>query len=362
MISRLSLSSLVPVAIALLASACAPEVSEPPLVSLQQLRRAVEVGDTITTRAYVDVDAIAARLLRDFVAALKDSFPQSAPDTLSVELRTRLDSLREQWREAFRIDLGLPPSAPHKSELDAAPADVPQAATDSSSPQNTITIEADILGDGAVSYHGDTAVVHRVIRYTRLDTTATLHLALVPVEGRHWKLVALPNVLTIARALFARQVPVFERANAPRRDSIRARVVVTRVEITREPLEEWGRYAAQVRATVENRSRDSVVVRAAQLVGPRLTLRDSAGHLPLEPITVLPGRGEVLTWQHALPGDHLAWYDAVDRPDLYRVEIIAIETRGVPRHFELYRTWEEYVRDNPLPARPSGVLALGWRR
>lgn len=350
--------------IVLSGTACAPQVAESPHVSLQNLRRAVEAGDTVATLAYVDLDAIAARLMRDVVRAVEDSIRRPFPDSLSTNARNRLDSLKALWQDAFRMDLGLPPITLES----VVPSDTLSPGSDpepwhASPDESEIATEAEIVGDGAARYQGDTAVVSRVLRYGHLDTTVILQLALIPVERRYWRLVAMPNVVATALALEARKVTVLARANRPRRDSIAARLDVTQLSVTREPLEEWDRYAAHVRVTVRNHSPEPVTVRAAHLLGPRLALDDTVGAVLREPIRLRPGQETVLVWQRPLRGDQVEPYDVVARPDSYTVEVTAIETHGTRGHrVELYRTWDEYVSENPLPARPSGVLAAHFRQ
>jgi hypothetical protein len=50
----------------------------------------------------------------------------------------------------------------------------------------------------------------------------------------------------------------------------------------------------------------------------------------------------------------------VARPDSYAVQVTAIRTHDA-RSFALYRTWDEYITENPAPTRPSGVLAVAFR-
>ena len=95
----------------LLLSACAPDVVESPHVSLLELRRAVEAGDTATTLRYIDVDAIVARLTKDILAMGRDSFNIAADDTVRTETRLRLDSIGAQWRAVLRTQLGLSSAA-----------------------------------------------------------------------------------------------------------------------------------------------------------------------------------------------------------------------------------------------------------
>lgn len=95
----------------LLLSACTPDVVESPHVSLLELRRAVEAGDTATTLRYIDVDAIVSRLTKDILAAGRDSFNIPADDTVRTETRLRLDSIEAQWRAVLRTQLGLSSAA-----------------------------------------------------------------------------------------------------------------------------------------------------------------------------------------------------------------------------------------------------------
>ncbi|MGQ0712685.1 MAG: hypothetical protein ACT4PJ_03015 [Gemmatimonadaceae bacterium] len=294
------------VALTLGVAACAPQVAESPHVSLQHLREAVEAGDTAATLEYVDLDAIGARLVRDIINVVEDSIGVPFPDSLNPQARARLDSMRAQWRRAFRKDLGLPPASPAGSDSpDSLSSESQDDAWQTSPDEGVMTTEVEIVGDGKVTYRGDTALVPRVIRHARLDTTLTLQLALVPVERRHWRVVALPNMIALARALEARKAAVFERANQPWRDSIATRIVVTQFRATEEPLVEWGRYAARVRVTIQNRSASPISVRTVQLLGPSLALDDSVGEVIRKPISFnLGGRPrwsgsghfEAITW------------------------------------------------------------------
>jgi hypothetical protein len=342
---------------AALVTACAPDVAETPHASLQALSRAVEAGDTATTLQYVDLNAIAGRLIRDFLAAAHDSLKMPGPDTLSVEFRVRVDSIEAALLAILRTDLGLPTREATEEDSTRAP---PEAFDDDPHPGDDVLGQAvEIVGDGAVRYVGDTALVARVLRYAHFDTSATLTLALVPVGRAHWRLVALHNARALAAALRHRQSTILERANQPLRDSIRAHVTIEDVRITREPLEEWDRYAAEVRATVANRTLEPLVLHAVHLTGPRLSLGDSVGQLLARPLPITSAGRSVLVWRRPLRGDHFGPYDVVTRPSLYAIEIADVELRGTtPRRVRLYRSWEEFVRQNPLPVRSSrGVLA-----
>lgn len=297
--------------------------------------------------------------MRDAIALVEDSLRRPFFDSLSGGARARFDSVQTTWRDAFRVDLGLPPTAPQSRMPPGTPRRGTDSESSSASPdQSTIAMEAEIVGDGPAQYRGDTALVPRVVRYARLDTTVTFQLALVALEHRYWRLVAMPNAIAVLRAVGARKATVLERANRPRRDSIAARISVSQISITREPLAEWDRYAARVQVTVQNRSPESLSVQAVQLLGPNLALHDSLGEFLREPITLRPGESIALAWERPLRGDQPGPYDVVARPDSYTVAVTAIETHHDGRHrLELYRTWEEYIAENPLPARPSGVLA-----
>jgi hypothetical protein len=341
--------------------ACAPDVAEPPHVSLQHLSRAVQAGDTATTLRYVDLDAIVARLIHDVLAAVRDSLNVPADDTLIAEFRAHVDSIEREWIAILRRDLGLAaPATAHGDTARAAsePVDEELLAPDPND-DGVLAEGAEIVGDGAVRFVHDTALVERVVRYAHLDTSVTLTLALVPVERRHWRLVGLHNAVRLGAALLRRQLTILERANAPRQDSIRARVVVRDVTVRREPLEEWDRYAAEVYVTMHNRSPEPLTLHAAHLVGPRLPLADSVGQLLSLPLTLPPSGTSRIVWRRPLRGDHMGPYDVVARPKLYRVEIVDIElARATHSRIRLYRTWQDFVEENPLPAPSSGgVLA-----
>ena len=222
----------------------------------------------------------------------------------------------------------------------------------------------EIVGDGTVRYAGDTALVERILRYTHLDTSVTLMLALVPVGGAHWRVVAFHNALPLAFALRERQGTMLDRANKPLRDTIRARAAIHDVRITREPLEEWDRYAVHVRATVQNRSDEPLVLYSAHLVGPELSLADTVGEILSQPVLLPPAGTRVLVWRHRLGSPHVGLYDAVSRPALYEIQIADVELGGTSRsRVQLYRTWQDFIRQNPVPARISGgVLARRWGR
>src|SRR5688572_13625568 len=196
---------------------CSPDVAEPPHASLQQLSRAAQAGDTATILRYVDLDAIVARLMRDVLAAVRDSLNMPADDTLSAEFRARVDSIETEWISILRRDLGL--AAPASANDDTAsvasePVDEEQFVPH---PNDGVLAEgAEIIGDGAVRFVHDTALVERVVRYAHLDTSVTLALALVPVERRHWRVVGLHNAVSLGAALQQRRVAILDRANTPR--------------------------------------------------------------------------------------------------------------------------------------------------
>lgn len=343
-----------------LVTACAPEVAETPHASLRALSRAVEAGDTTTTLQYVDVDAVVGRLIRDFFAAARDSLKMPGPDTLSTEYRAHVDSIEAKLRAILRTDLGLPTRQTTGEDTFRAPAepfDDPDSAPDAT--DEVLSEAVEIVGDGAVRYVGDTALVARVLRYAHFDTSATLVLALVPVRPTHWRLVALHNAPALAAALRRRQRIVLERANRPLRDSIGAYASVEDLRITRQPLEEWDRYAAEARVTVTNRSGEPLALHAVRLTGPHLPLGDSIGQLLSRPIVLAPESQRELLWRRPLRGDHNGPFDVVQRPTLYAIEIADLELRGTtPRRIRLYHSWEEFVEQNPLPPRGSrGVLA-----
>lgn len=344
-------------------SACASDVAESPHVSLLQLRRAVEAGDTTATLQYIDVDAIVARLVSDLVAAGRDSFNVPVDDSLRTEFRMRLDSIETQWRVLLRAQLGLATSA--ATTYDTTHEDSEGPDEDHSSPdasEDVLTAGVEIIGDGGVRYVGDTALVARMLRYTHLDTSATLTLALVPVGRAHWRIVAFHNALALAFALRDRQVTMLARVNRPLRDSIRARVAIRNVTIRREPVEEWDRYAVQVQAALQNRGNEPVVVYSAHIVGPELSLADTIGQILPEPVTLTPTSTRTIVWRRPLRGAHVGVYDVVSRPQLYEIEIADVELGGTPRsRIQLYATWRDFVMQNPLPTPGSGgVLARSW--
>ena len=344
----------------LLLGGCALDVAESPHVSLLQLRRAVDAGDTTAMLQYIDVDAIVARLASDLVAAARDSFNVSADDTMRTEFRTRLDSAEAQWRALLRAQLGLPTSAATLHDttvVDSEGAGDDHPAPDAS--EDVLAAGVEIVGDGAVRYSGDTALVERILRYTHLDTNATLTLALVPVGRAHWRIVAFHNALTLAFALRHRQAQILERVNRPLRDSIRARVSIRDVTISREPLEEWDRYAVQVRTALQNHDDEPVVLHAAYIVGPELSLGDTVGQILTQPVTLPPTSTHTIIWRRPLRRAHVGLYDVVSRPQLYGIEIADVELGGTARsRIQLYATWRDFVSQNPLPMRTSGgVLA-----
>jgi hypothetical protein len=345
----------------LVVSACAPDVAESPHVSLLQLRRAVEGGDTAATLQYIDVDAIVARLTRDIVAAGRDSFNIPDDDTLRTEFRTRLDSVEAQWRAVLRTQLGISTPAPmtyDSTDADSKGADDGHLAPDPA--EDVLAGGVEIVGDGPVRYLGDTALVDRMLRYAHLDTSATLTLALVPVGRAHWRIVAFHNGVALAFALRQRQSAVLERVNKPLRDSIRARVAIRDVTISRERLEEWEQYAVQVQTVLQNRDHEPVVLYSAHLVGPELSLEDTVGQILPQALTLSPMSTRTIVWRRPLRGAHPGVYDVVWRPALYEIEITDAEVGGTPRsRLQLYSTWQDFVRQNPLPTRSSGgVLAL----
>lgn len=348
----------------LLLSACTPDVVESPHVSLLELRRAVEAGDTATTLRYIDVDAIVSRLTKDILAAGRDSFNIPADDTVRTETRLRLDSIEAQWRAVLRTQLGLSSAAASHDTTewyseDAGEDDAPPDPSD-----DVLAAGVEIVGDGTVRYAGDTALVERVLRYTHLDTSVTLMLALVPVGDAHWRVVAFHNALPLAFALRERQGTILERANKPLRDSIRTRAAIRDVRITREPLEEWDRYAVQVQATLQNRGDEPLVLYSAHIVGPELSLADTVGEILSQPVVLPPASTRVLVWRHRLGSPHVGLYDAVARPVLYDIQIADVELGGTPRsRVQLYRTWQDFIRQNPVPVPSSGgVLARSWAR
>lgn len=338
--------------------ACTPDVAESPHASLLQLARAVQTGDTATTLRYVDVDAVAARLLADVLATARDSLHWSADDTLSADFRARIDSIKTEWGGILRTDLGLT----RGMSSDTSPSDAEPDALDEREPldRDGILAEgAEIVGDGAVRFAGDTALVERFIRYALLDTSVTLTLALVPVERAHWRVVALHNPLPLVAALQQRQRAILTRANEPLRDLISAHLSVRDLTISREPLEEWDRYATVVRAVIANRRSTFLVLYSAHIVGPRLSLGDSVGQMLAQPLVLPPGEARPVVWRHPTRGEHPGPYDVAYRPQLYTVEVADMKAGGSPpRRIQLYSTWRDFVDRNPLPAGSSGgVLA-----
>jgi hypothetical protein len=338
----------------LLLVACAPRVDEPPHVSLQKLRLALADGDTTATTQYVDVEAIVARFVADLIADRRDSLNLPDSDTPSTAARTLLDSVQGETVARFRRDLGLSTATPSNDA-----AESPIGEQEDPYPNDDVLAQGvEIVGDGAVRYVGDTALVDRLLRYAYLDTSMILKLALVPVGRSHWRIVAYHNGVALFKALRQRQEKLLERANKTLRDSIHARVVVRDLSISKEPLEEWERYAAEVRVTVHNQSERAVVLHAAHLVGPHLSLNDSIGQVLTGPVSLPAAATKVIVWSRTLRGDHPGPYDLVSRPNLYRVEIADVEVKGVCR-MQLYRSWEEFIDRNPIPPRtPGGVLAL----
>jgi hypothetical protein len=323
---------------------------------LQKLHLAVAEGDTAATMQYVDVEAIVARLVADLFAARRDSLNLPEHDTLSTRVRILLDSVQGEAVARIRRDLGFSTATPPN---DASESQVGEEEDSYSYPNEDMLAQGvEIVGDGAVRYAGDTALVDRMLRYAYLDTSMILRLALVPVGRSHWRIVAFHNGVALFKALRQRQEKVLERANETLRDSIRSRVVVRDLAISKELLQEWERYAAEVHVTVDNRSEQPLVLHAAHLVGPHLSLDDSVGQVLSQPLRLPPGTTKHIVWYRALRGDHPGPYDLTSRPNLYGIEIADVEVKGVGR-IRLYRTWEEFLDRNPLPARTrGGVLAL----
>ncbi len=340
--------------------ACAPDVAESPHASLLHLARAVQTGDTATTLRYVDLDAIAGRLLQDILATVRDSQHAPAEDTLSTAFRTRFDSIKAEWLEILRADLGLTTV----NSIDESASEVTPDGSDHEEPplegrDGVLAEGAEIVGDGAVRFAGDTAFVERFIRYAYLDTSITLTIALLPVERVHWRVVALYNAVSVGTALQQRQLTILKRANKALRDSLGAHVSVRDLTITRAPLEEWDRYVAEVRVVVENRGSSPLVLHSAQIVGPHLPVEDSVGQVLAQPLPLSPGEARSIAWRYPLRGEHVGPYDVVNRPHLYAIEVTDVEFGGSqPRRVRLYHTWQEFVERNPLPTRSSGgVLA-----
>ncbi|HJR66273.1 MAG TPA: hypothetical protein VJ802_07565 [Gemmatimonadaceae bacterium] len=342
-------------------TACAPDVAESPHVSLLQLRRAVDAGDTTATLQYIDVDAIVARLTSDLVAVGRDSFDLPADDSLSTDIGIRLDSARAQWRAILRTQLGFETSVATTDDTASLHADDPDEDLVPADPsEDVLASGVEIVGDGAVRYVGDTALVERMLRYAYLDTSATLTLALVPVGRSHWRVVAFPNALVLAIALRDRQAIILDRVNEPLRDSIRVSVSIRDVEISREPLEEWERYAVHVRGVVENRGDEPVVLYSAHIVGPELSLGDTVGETLPQPITLAPKSTLGIAWRRPLRGSHAGPYDVAWRPSLYEIEIADVDLGGTPRsRVRLYSTWQDFIVRNPLPSRTTGGV-LAW--
>ncbi|HJU68990.1 MAG TPA: hypothetical protein VJ650_12200 [Gemmatimonadaceae bacterium] len=342
------------------ASACAPDVAESPHASLLQLARAVQTGDTATTLRYVDLDAIATRLLWDVWETVRDSLEIPPTDTLSPVLQARLDSIKGEWLEILRADLGL-----IGDRAATETAEDPPAATDDEDPplngdDGVLAEGAEVVGDGAVRFVGDTALVERFIRYAHLDTSVTLTITLVPIERLHWRVVGLRNAVSLGSALQRRRLAILQRANKRLRDTIDAHVAVRDLTIRREPLEEWDRYVAAVHVLVQNRSAAPLVVHSAHLVGPHLRIDDSVGQVLAKPLTLAPGGARPVLWRHPLRGEHVGPYDVVNRPSLYTIEVTDVELGGSePRRVQLYNTWQEFVDRNPLPARSSGGVLAG---
>ena len=341
---------------------CAPEIAEPPHASLQRLRRAVETGDTAAVLQYIDPDKIAARLVQDVFAAVRDSVEMPRSHTLSPEVRAKLDSIKRQFAALLRSQLGLSGGS-IASDAPTSTADdtTAEAPWESYPGDDVFAAGVEIVGDGRVRYVGDTALVDRILKYQYLDTTATLRLALMPVEDRHWRIVAFHNAVALLKVLQQRQLAVLERANKPLRDSITTQVSTQDFAVSREPLEEWGRYAAVVRVTLENHSAEPLIVYSAQLVGPQLSLEDTLGQFLARPLALAPRSRRSLVWQRDLRGDHFGLYDLVEQAARYHVDLIDVEWGASKRsRVQLYRTWDEFVQRNPLPLPSSGgVLAAG---
>jgi hypothetical protein len=268
--------------------------------------------------------------------------------------------VKREWVDLLRMQLGLASSTAARADSMPPASDAADTAEAELDPSEEIFSEAvEFVGDGRPRYVGDTAFVDRVLRYVFYDTTATLRLALVPVERSHWRIVAFDNAVALAMALRRRQAAILDRENERLRDSIYARVSTSDLSITREPLVEWGRYAAEVRVTVENRGTDPLVVYAAQLVGPQLSLEDTVAQLLPQPLTIGPRRSSAILWRHDLGGDYLGLYDLISQPSRYGVEITDVEWGDKPSYrVQLYRTWHDFVRRNPLTTPASGgVLA-----
>jgi hypothetical protein len=342
-------------------AACAPDVAETPHASLQALKRAAEAGDTLATLQFVDLDAIAGRLIRDVRQAAADSFGKPlGDDTLDAERRAAVDSTRRELVNSLRENLGLATTtagAEHTGDSPARDEATEDSLEDESSDAMRLP-DAEIIGDGAVRYVGDTALVERVVRYSLLDTTVTLVLALVPVNRAYWRIVAFHNAWPLALALRNRQKTMVDRANKPIRDTIAAYVTIDSLTITREPLEEWDRYTAEARATVTNISDESITVHTVYLVGPHLALGDTVGRFLAEPVELRPATSTTLRWRRRLGGADVGPYDAVGRPDSYTVAIADIALHGQRRRVRLHRSWDEYAHSKGFTSpRAWGVLA-----
>jgi hypothetical protein len=345
----------------LLLSSCAPDVAEPPHASLQRLRRAVETGDTTAVLQYIDPEQVAARLVHDIWATVRDSIHVPRSHTFSLAVRAKIDSVERQVAAALRTQLGLSgdsiASDAPTSTADDTTAETPRESYPS---EDVFADGVEIVGDGRVRYVGDTALVDRILKYQYLDTTATLRLALVPVEARHWRIVAFHNAVALLRVIQQRQLAVLERANKPLRDSIATRVSTRDFAVSREPLEEWDRYAAVVRVTLQNQSADPIIVYSAQLVGPAFSLEDTLGQLLPRPLTLAPSATAALVWQRDLRGDDVGVYELVDQPDRYHIDLTDVQWGANKRgRVRLYHTWHEFVQRNPLPVPSSGGVLAG---
>lgn len=345
--------------------ACAPDVAETPHASLKALKRAAEAGDTLATLEFVDLDAIAGRLIHDVRQAAADSFGKPlGDDTLDAARRAKVDSTRRELVNSLRENLGLATTTAGAEHTGDSPVQ-DEATEDSLGDGSSDAIrntDVEIVGDGAVRYVGDTALVERVVRYSLLDTTVTLVLALVPVNRAHWRIVAFHNAWPLALALRNRQTTVFDRANKPIRDTIARYVTTDSLTIAREPLEEWDRYTAEARVTVTNVSDEPITLHAVYLVGPHLVPNDTVGRFWPSPVELRPAKSASLRWSRPLRGEHPGPYDAVGRPDSYTVAITDVALHGQRRRLRLYRSWDEYVRSKGFTSpRAWGVLASSVR-
>jgi hypothetical protein len=306
--------------------ACDSRTREEPVATLEALAIALDAGDTASVVRYVDMDALAQSMADATTEIIRSREPAAAELLDSPDRRVRARALTES---SLRQWLQLAPLSPDEP---GAPAD------------GALVANTEFLGYGRTYSKGDTAIVERLVRFSMLDTTAVVTVALVPSRRAHWRVVGFPGIAPLVLAVDARRGLIMDQANAPILGVLDT-ILAARFTATREPLAEWEQYEAHVRVTLQNSSEAEVSVFGVAIAGPGDIGMGTTAHMEVHDgeIRLAPGETRALEFRERLTGSSTDLYRLLNRRGEFRVVSDSVKLSDGEK-FSYFGSWSEYVR------------------